>query len=773
MLQHMQKLFSARRVQVLSQRSNPILSATNPLTRREDTEHIRNDSKWKAAQTPTPLQRRWVELTGPGNDPKMIIHAMNSQANGYMLDLEDSMAPTRANVIRAHENIRQLVRNKLRVSSGIKNYEVVKSPKPTFMVRVRGVHMPNEGMIYDVCEFLEHNAHRLYDEGKGPFLYVPKLETYEEAIFVNDMLTEAETYLNLPEGCIKVTALIETFPAIYQTEEIIFALRSRLVGLNCGRWDYLFSMMKTLPYFKFPDRGTLNMKQPYMEAYVKQIVQSCHKRDIHAMGGMSAFIPSGKGNSEANAKIQQTVFDDKTIEILHGCDGAWVAHPTLIEPVQNLFKTSLKGKDHQKHFSSLSLDDVQSSKLFVPEAKNNEPFTRKCFERNVDVAVKYVTRWLAGNGAVALYGLMEDLATAEISAVQLRNWLRHKIISIDDYQRQLDICMSEKTASDPRVRYILETYVLGDARFLVDVAGPALNHNSGFDPIKFPNYKMINKPKSGVELTKQRGIFLKNYLSKNKSYGFLGTSNGVSAVNVVAGGRGCVGPYAGGWQSNAMKNRLNMCLPDTLHVAPEDCADCANEVNEHLYRANLVQAEQGLDNINYEDLAFLADLEQGWNTPEKTRIAVRRCIEAGVNVIHIEDQGDKKRCGHLGDKELNSYDDYAVIMRSANLAAHEMGVQDHVTFVARTDAYSAKRIHYSEHLKDPNHSEHQFIDWLRGPTPDGRYLYLKEGINDATGRRWGLDLAIYRGTKVVEDGLASHVWMETPDADLQVAKVRK
>jgi len=296
------------------------------------------------------------------------------------------------------------------------------------------------------------------------------------------------------------------------------------------------------------------------------------------------------------------------------------------------------------------------------------------------------------------------------------------------------------------------------------------NCASGFESIKFPGHKLIDPPKSGVELTKQRGAFLKKYLEENSSYGFLGTSNGVSAVNVVAGGGGRVGPYAGGWQSNAMKNRLNMCLPDTLHVAPEDCAECANEVNEHLYRAHLVQAEQELNNVNYENLAFLADLEQGWNTPEKTRIAVRRCVEAGVNVIHIEDQGDKKRCGHLGDKELNSYDDYAVIMRSANLAAHEMGVQNDVTFVARTDAYSAKRIHYSEQLRDPDHPEHKFIDWTRGPTPDGKYLYLKEGINEDTGRRWGLELAIYRGTKVVDDGLASHVWMETPDADLQVAK---
>jgi len=291
-----------------------------------------------------------------------------------------------------------------------------------------------------------------------------------------------------------------------------------------------------------------------------------------------------------------------------------------------------------------------------------------------------------------------------------------------------------------------------------------------FEPITFPGHKLIDPPKSGIELTKQRGSFLKKYLEDNPSYGFLGTSNGVSAVNVVAGGCGHVGPYAGGWQSNAMKNRLNMCLPDTLHVAPEDCANCAKEINEHLYRAHLVQAEQGLNNVNYENLAFLADLEQGWNTPEKTRIAVRQCVEAGVNVIHIEDQGEKKRCGHLGDKELNSYEDYAVIMRSANLSAHEMGVQKYVTFVARTDAYSAKRIHYSEYLRNPDHPEHKFIDWSRGSTLDGKYLHLKEGINEDTGRKWGLDLAIYRGAKVVDDGLASHVWMETPDADLQVAK---
>ena len=229
-----------------------------------------------------------------------------------------------------------------------------------------------------------------------------------------------------------------------------------------------------------------------------------------------------------------------------------------------------------------------------------------------------------------------------------------------------------------------------------------------------------------------------------------------------------------------MGNRLNMCLPDTLHVAPEESANCAREINNHLHRADSVQNIQKLDNpdlrtVNYYDMAMLCDLEQGWCTPEKVRIATLLAIQNGINVIHIEDQGEKKRCGHLGDKELNTYDDYALIMRSANLAAQELlgpeqADKKWVRFVARTDALSAKRIHYSAKLLDPSNPEHKFVDFERGPTTDGKYLYLKQGINEETGNSWGLDLSIYRGARVIDEGLATHVWMETPDADLSVAK---
>lgn len=756
MFRRLQKQFFKERQSLLRARSQNGSASAFPFTFRKDTAGVRTGD-WTTAPTPKPLSKRWVELTGPGNDPKMVIHAMNSKADGYMLDLEDSMAPTPDNVLQAHENIRRVVNRDLVVETATKTYQLNAKTTPTFMVRVRGLHMPHEddgsAMLYDMCEFLEHSGKQLYESDRGPFLYIPKLETYEEAQLVNRMLEECERQIGLPQGSVKVTVLIETFPAIFQTEEIIFALKDRIVGLNCGRWDYLFSMMKCLPGQTFPDRETLNMLQPHMESYVRQIVRTCHKRGIHAMGGMSAFIPS-KDEGE-NDSIMARIRDDKMLEIVRGCDGAWVAHPALIEPVQSLFMDAFGYADHQKHSMC---EEVTSASLYPHEDKG--PHTQ--VDNNIDVAIQYVTAWLSGNGAVAIDGLMEDLATAEISASQLRNWCQHDIITSDRVTDAL-------CGADPRVRHILSSYIFGDAEFLHDVAHPALGLSNGFEPISFEG-PFARRPPSGIELTKERGAYLKEYLAENPSYGFLGTTNGVSAVNVVAGGGGRVGPYAGGWQANAMKNRLGMLLPDTLHVSPEECANTAAEFNEHLHRARLVHDVEGRSDVDYSGMALLADLEQGWNTPEKTRIAVRRCVESGINVMHIEDQGAAKRCGHLGDKELNTYDDYAIIMRSANLAAREMGVHEDVTFVSRTDAYSAKRIHYSVNLADDSHPEHKYVDWARGASPDGKYLYLKSGINPATGLSYGLELSIDRGYRVVSEGLASHVWMETPDADLHIAK---
>tara|TARA_B110000008_G_scaffold169015_1_gene168833 strand:+ start:2209 stop:5541 length:3333 start_codon:yes stop_codon:yes gene_type:complete len=777
---------------------------------RDDTLNIRTGD-WSTGAIPENLRKRHVELTGPGNDPKMVINAMNSDADCYMLDIEDSMSPSWENVKKAHHNIGLAVRGELTHKTSKKEYKIT-NPTPTLLVRARGLHMfeenvinknniPIQATLFDIGTHLFNNGKYMNDNNLGPYLYIPKLESYEDALYVNNIITQSEQLLDLKPNSTKVTVLIETFPSIFQTHEIIYALKDRIVGLNCGRWDYIYSMMKSLnTKTEFPDRNTLTMDQPFLEAYVEQIVNTCHQRGIHAMGGMSAFIPTK--DTEENKQIMKKILKDKELEIERGCDGAWVAHPGLIAPIKDLFAEKLNADNQIDNQIDDFKPTVENSRL---RQINSVQFTQKELENNISITLQYIAAWLHGNGAVAINNLMEDLATAEISAAQLKNWkefntsLETNLLSrpfdklfdtsLEDqleqlkHNSQVDAKQHLNTAS-----YILQEYLDGDETFLQNVAYKHLKYDRQFNCHTFDQTTLdllggSHKYLSGVELTKHRGNFLNRFLydEHNDAYKFLGTSNGVSAVNVVAGGKGKVGPYSGGWQANAMKNRLNMNLPDTLHVSVEDVSVCAEEFNYHLEKADQVQHINKANNpdfpdcVNYYDVAVLADLEQGWSIPEKTRIAVKKAIQSGVNVIHIEDQGVAKRCGHLGDKELATYEDYAVIMRSANLAAQELlgpeqAQKQWVRFVARTDAYSAKRIHNSDLLNNPNNPEHKFIDWDRGASLDGKYLFLKQGTNPETGNIWGLDLSILRSTRIVDDGLASHVWMETPDADLQVAK---
>ena len=777
---------------------------------REDTKEIR-ESDWEAGSIPENLRKRHVELTGPGNDPKMVINAMNSNADCYMLDIEDSMSPSWDNVVNAHNNIKLVSRKELKYETPQKLYDVTNDTPPTLLVRARGLHMfeqnvinknntPIQATLFDIATHLYNNGHHMNKNNQGPYMYIPKLENYEDAVYVNNVITQAENLLGLHPNSTKVTVLIETFPAIFQTHEIVHALKDRIVGLNCGRWDYIFSMIKSLnTKVEFPDRNTLTMTQPFLEAYVEQIVNTCHQRGIHAMGGMSAFIPTK--DQQENNNIIINILKDKELEIKRGCDGAWVAHPGLIHPIKNLFQEKLNADNQIDTY--IAAGTVENSRL--RQLETEKQFTKKELKNNISVTLQYIAAWLHGNGAVAINNLMEDLATAEISAAQLKNWKNFNTtlsgntnknfndLFHTELENQLEMLKQNSEVNYAKqylntAKFILEDYVNSNDVFLQDVACKFLRYSKQFDGHLFDQSTLdllggSQKYLTGVELTKHRGEFLNKYLyeENNDAYKFLGTSNGVSAVNVVAGGKGNVGPYSGGWQANAMKNRLSMNLPDTLHVAVEDVSSCAEEINYHLEKADQVQHinksndPEFNDCVNYYDLALLADLEQGWSIPEKTRIAVKKAIQNGVNVIHIEDQGVAKRCGHLGDKELATYEDYAVIMRSANLAAQELlgpeqAEKQWVRFVSRTDAYSAKRIHNSDLLRDPENPEHKFVDWERGASDDGKYLFLKQGTNPETGNRWGLDLSILRSTRIVDDGLASHVWMETPDADLQVAK---
>jgi malate synthase A len=790
---------------------------------RDDTKWIREDREWTGPSIPQDLQTRHVEITGPTSNTKMFINALNSQADCYMTDIEDSLSPSWENIQDAHHNIYQAVRGELSYSSNGKEYQI-NSETPTLLVRTRGLHMnesnivddngvPVPAMLVDLGLHMYHNA-EILSSGEsatqgGVYFYIPKIETYEEAKYINGLFNDLQQMTGLPIGTIRATFLIETFPAIFQTEEIIHALRDHISGLNCGRWDYIFSFIKENldnPRTILPDRDLLTMDTKFLKAYVQQIVKSCHNRNIHAMGGMSALIP-GKDESE-NKKILEKVLKDKKIEISEGCDGAWVAHPHLIDPIKNLFVSSLQNQSNQiesdvnkdTKISSESLKNISELIRYVNYSETN-------IRNNLSVSLQYLYEWLNGNGAASINGVMEDMATCEISLFQIKQWLHHKIfykeaVSYKRLSKELFLeildqeysCLSFKMNIEDNkmtsAKEILKNYVLDlESKFLVEKADEYLHLRHNFQGIRIsqPELNRLSGTRSlsGLDLTKHRGDYLNDFMfnstEEHPYYQFLGTTTGISAVNVVAGGQGKIGPYVGGWQINAMSNRLEDTLPDTLHVAPEEPGNSAVELNNHLESADKIQWLNQLNgnqtkNVDYYDLAMLADLEQGWSNPEKVRQSVKNSIRNGINLIHIEDQGIYKRCGHLGDKELAPLHEYKMILKAANYAAQELmgpeqSVHQWVRFVARTDALSAKRIMFSTQLKDENHPDHKFIDWSRGFAEDGKYLYLKEGINPETGNPWGLDLSITRCTEVVKDGLASHVWMETPDADLHVAKI--
>ena len=476
---------------------------------RNDTKKIR-ESLWKIDEIPNNLKRRHVEITGPGNNKRMIINAFNSNANGYILDLEDSMTPSWNNIINAHHNINLAITNKLNIKKAtdkeIKTYEITKLNPPTFFVRTRGLHMIEENLkfdnipvpatIFDISTFLFRNAEYLLKQNKGPYLYIPKLESYEDAILINNIIYDCEKELSLPKGSVKVTCLIETYPAIFQTEEIIFALRDNIVALNCGRWNYLFSMIKSLGNQKVMNyRDELTMDKPFLESYVNQIVNTCHKRGILAIGGMSTFIPTN--NKKKNEKILDIIIKDKEMEINRGCDGAWVAHPRLIDPIKKLFESKID--DNQINFlpeNKLDLDNFTNFESSIV-------VTEKQLRKNINISLQYISAWLSGNGVVELNNLMEDLATSEISVFQIKQWLNSKhLIEKEPYNtshndefydlekdklNELIDDEFDKFLKNNQVMYtnkhfhkakdVLKEYVFDNHKFLPDVGTKYLNLN--------------------------------------------------------------------------------------------------------------------------------------------------------------------------------------------------------------------------------------------------------------------------------------------------------
>jgi malate synthase len=406
---------------------------------RADTAHIRAGD-WRAAPLPAVLLDRRVEITGPV-EPKMVINALNSGARVYMADFEDSTAPTWANLVLGQQTLRKAVAGTLdwMAPDGSKHYVLDPQRRTVLMVRPRGWHLDEKhlfvdgqrlsGALFDLGLFCFHNATALAAQGLGPFVYLPKLQCMEEAALWDEVLAFIEVRLGLAIGQVKATVLIETLPAAFEMDEIAHALRGRIAGLNCGRWDYIFSFIKTFRARRervLPERAQLQMTQPFLRAYSELLIRTCHKRGTLALGGMAAQIPIA-GDEEANARALARVRADKQREVGAGHDGTWVAHPALIPLAQEIFDAGMPAANQ--------LDNLRADVFASRDALLQQPIgtiTRAGFEANVEVCVRYLAAWLDGNGCVPIHWLMEDAATAEISRAQLWSWLRHGGLHLDD-----------------------------------------------------------------------------------------------------------------------------------------------------------------------------------------------------------------------------------------------------------------------------------------------------------------------------------------------------
>ncbi len=388
---------------------------------------------WKVAPPPLDLNDRRVEITGPV-DAKMIINGLNSGAKVFMADLEDATSPTWDNIVSGHLNLQKAVRRTLDFHSEGKSY-TLKEEIATLVVRPRGWHLiekhftvderPVSGSLLDFGTYFFHNAAELISRGSGPYFYLPKLESRHEARLWNDVFNFAQDYLSIPRGTVRATVLLETITAAFEMEEILYELREHASGLNAGRWDYLFSMIKKFSHradILFPDRSELTMTVPYMRAYTNMLVEVCHKRGAHAIGGMSAFIPSRR-DAQVNATAMEKVREDKQREANNGFDGTWVAHPDLVPVARAVFDKILGDHPHQKH--KRPPVDVSSSMLW-PRTIEGAGITREGVRNNLHVALVYISSWLQGLGAVAIHNLMEDAATAEIARAELWHWVHHR-----------------------------------------------------------------------------------------------------------------------------------------------------------------------------------------------------------------------------------------------------------------------------------------------------------------------------------------------------------
>jgi malate synthase len=397
-----------------------------------ETDSIRQGD-WQIRGVPADLRDRRVEITGPV-ERKMVINALNANVKVFMADFEDSLAPSWDKVIDGQINLHDAVNGTISYTNEAGKIYQLKPNPAVLIARVRGLHLPEKhvqwqgeaipGGLFDFALYFFHNYRQLLAKGSGPYFYLPKTQSWQEAAWWNEVFSFTEDRFGLPRGTIKATVLIETLPAVFQMDEILYHLRDHIVGLNCGRWDYIFSYIKTLKNHGdrvLPDRQSVTMTQPFLSAYSRLLIKTCHRRGAFAMGGMAAFIPSK--DAEQNAVVLDKVRADKELEATNGHDGTWVAHPGLADTVMEVFNRILGERQNQLEVLRENDAPITAAQLLEPcDGERTETGMRA----NIRVAVQYIEAWISGNGCVPIYGLMEDAATAEISRTSIWQWIHHE-----------------------------------------------------------------------------------------------------------------------------------------------------------------------------------------------------------------------------------------------------------------------------------------------------------------------------------------------------------
>ncbi|MDQ2963429.1 MAG: malate synthase A [Pseudomonadota bacterium] len=499
----LQRAFGGRRAELLSRRAarQRELDAGKLPGFLSETRSIR-EARWTCATIPEDLRDRRVEITGPV-DRKMIINALNSGASVFMADFEDANTPKWDNNIQGHINLRDAIRRRIDyVSPEGKAYKL-NAKLATLFVRPRGWHLPEKhvkvdgtpisGGIFDFALYFFHNAKELVTRGSGPYFYLPKLESHLEARLWNDIFVMAQDELDVPDGTIKATVLIETILAAFEMDEILYELKEHSAGLNCGRWDYIFSCIKKFRLnrnFCLADRVLVTMTTHFMKSYAELCIQTCHRRDIHAMGGMAAQIPV-KNDEAANADAFAKVKADKEREATIGHDGTWVAHPGLVPVAKDAFDRLMPAANQ---IASKKRDDVRVNAADLLKFEPEAPITEKGLRLNINVAIQYIGAWLAGQGAVPIFNLMEDAATAEISRSQVWQWIRSAKGKLDDGRKVTREMVAAMLPEEmQKIRALLgPAFAEGRYDEAVRIVADLVNNDTFVEFLTLPAYERID-----------------------------------------------------------------------------------------------------------------------------------------------------------------------------------------------------------------------------------------------------------------------------------------